>query len=113
MAATLKTAKPKTRAVEPPPTEEEVVASGAYERLAEGDPWEGFTEEDRARGWREVTREEGRSQFDRAVRLTLGISGEEFIRRWDAGEYRDWADKSNYRYLMDLGMMIPLARQES
>ena len=35
----------------------------------------------------ELTREEGRALFDKTCREKLGISGEEFARRWDAGEY--------------------------
>ena len=37
----------------------------------------------------ELTAEEGRELFDKAARKRLGISGEEFLRRLDAGEYRD------------------------
>ena len=34
----------------------------------------------------ELTLEEGRAAFARAARKNLGISGEEFKRRWNAGE---------------------------
>lgn len=94
----------------PPPSEDELAAAGVSDRLAELDPWEGMTEEDRERGYRELTPEEGRFQFDRGVRIMLGISGAEFIRRWDAGEYAAYADRSGYRYLMELGMMSAFAR---
>ena len=32
---------------------------------------------------------QGREMLDRQAQRYLGISGEEFLRRWDAGEYRD------------------------
>ena len=35
----------------------------------------------------ELTRAEGRVLFDKAARELLGISGPEFLRRLDAGEY--------------------------
>ena len=34
-----------------------------------------------------LTPEEARELFDNRARMELGISGEEFLRRWDAGEY--------------------------
>jgi len=103
--STKPTEVPSTSLPTPPPTEVEVFASHAYQRLAKADPWEGFTEEDRERGCRIFTGEEGAFQFDRAVRAMLGISGDEFIRRWEAGAYAAWADKAGYRYLMHLGLM--------
>ena len=36
---------------------------------------------------REATLEEGRTLLDRRARRYLGISGEEFLRRYEAGEY--------------------------
>jgi hypothetical protein len=36
---------------------------------------------------RERSFEEGRELFDRQARLRLGMSGEEFLRAWDAGEF--------------------------
>lgn len=60
-----------------------------------------------------VTPEQGRRLFDEAVRREMGISGEEFIRRWEAGEYWGIADQSGNRHIVRLIMMIPLARIES
>jgi len=56
---------------------------------------------------REVTREEGVALFDRASRRILGIPGEEFLARWDRGEYGDDDSKA-----VRLSMLIPFARQE-
>ena len=35
----------------------------------------------------QLDEEEGRALFDKAARRLLGISGKEFLRRLDAGEY--------------------------
>lgn len=59
------------------------------------------------------TPEEGRREFEAAVQKWMGISGEEFIRRWEAGEYWGIADETGHRHIGDLIMMIPLARIES
>jgi hypothetical protein len=60
-----------------------------------------------------VTPEEGRRMFDEAARKWMGISGEEFIRRWEAGEYWGIADEPGNFHIGDLISMIPLARQEA
>ena len=36
-----------------------------------------------------LTEEEARLTFDRVARRRMGLSGEAFLRRWDAGEFRD------------------------
>lgn len=38
-------------------------------------------------GVHEISREEGYAMFDRETRRQLNISGEEFLRRWESGEY--------------------------
>jgi hypothetical protein len=59
-----------------------------------------------------VTPEDGRRMYDEAVRKHMGMSGEEFLRRWDAGEFRDIADKEGHRHIIDLVMMRSFAEQE-
>ena len=60
---------------------------------------------------RELSKEEGREMFDRAVRCKLGISGEEFMRRWDAGYYDDPDDRTkNPPEVVELGMLMDFAR---
>ncbi len=60
---------------------------------------------------REITREEGRELFDRNARHHLGISGEEFLRRWDAGEYDDPDDRTkNGPEVMEVASLLPIAR---
>lgn len=58
----------------------------------------------------EVTPEEGRRLFDEAAREWLGISGEEFLRRYDAGEYADLVESEDNRRIIDLYLLIPFAR---
>ncbi len=59
----------------------------------------------------ELTEEEAREFFDRNTRHRLGISGEEFLRRWDAGEYDDPDDRSkNPPEVMEVGFLISLIR---
>lgn len=61
---------------------------------------------------RYTTPEEGRALFDEQARKVMGMSGEEFLRRWDAGEYDEIADAPGYRHIMRLASLIPFARQE-
>jgi hypothetical protein len=39
--------------------------------------------------FRKISREESWRRFDEAARRRLHVSGETFIRKWDAGEYKD------------------------
>jgi len=55
---------------------------------------------------REANAEEGRELFDQRARATLGISGEEFLRRWDAGDYAESDDPS----VSSQAVLIPFAR---
>jgi hypothetical protein len=54
----------------------------------------------------ELTREEGRAMFEQNAQDWFGISGEEFIRRWEAGE----TDDMNHTDVIMLALMIPMAR---
>ncbi len=45
--------------------------------------------EDQFEELHEATEAEGWQMLDRAARYHLGISAEEFVRRWQAGEYPD------------------------
>jgi len=56
-----------------------------------------------------LTEEEGRALFDRVARECLGMSGEEFLRRWDAGEFAgDDRDE-----VIHLFMLMPFAGHPS
>jgi hypothetical protein len=55
----------------------------------------------------EYTPEEGRAIFDAAARRHLRMSGDEFLQRWDAGEFADDPDRPE---VIEVAMMIPLVR---
>lgn len=58
----------------------------------------------------QLTREEGRAFFDREARRMLGISGDEFLRRLDAGEF-DGIDEDDFgRRAIELELSVPFAR---
>lgn len=57
--------------------------------------------------------EKGRALFDHQARALMGMSGDEFIRRWDAGEFRDIADAPGCRHILRLASLIPFGRQET
>lgn len=54
----------------------------------------------------EASRSEGRAMFDRAAMEELSLSGDEFLAKWDAGEYEDTDDPKVTR----VAMLIPFAR---
>ena len=58
-----------------------------------------------------LTEKQSADLFDREARKALGISGEEFLRRWDAGEIPPVPDTPEGRPLGHLVMMLPLVRR--
>jgi hypothetical protein len=54
----------------------------------------------------EVTREEGKGMLDRAAKRELGMPGDRFLAKWDAGDYDDADDPAVTR----VAMLIPFAR---
>ncbi len=54
--------------------------------------------------------DEAREDFDREARRLLGISGEEFISRYAAGEYATPKDDRELRAVMKLVMLGPVGR---
>lgn len=57
-----------------------------------------------------LSAEESQALFDERARQLLGISGAEFLRRWDAGEYDAIADDPEHPEIMRLAMLIPFGR---
>lgn len=55
----------------------------------------------------ELTPEEGRAIFDEAARRRLGMSGDEFIRRWEAGEFDEGPERLD---VMHVAMLLPLVQ---
>ena len=60
-----------------------------------------------------ISPRQGRFWYDAAVRKYMGISGEEFLRRWDAGEWHELYDKPGYWYINYLVHSRSFAEQES
>lgn len=56
--------------------------------------------------YKELSREEGRAMFDRNAREWLGMSGDEFIQKWEDGEIED-PDRTD---VVMLAIMIPFGR---
>ena len=56
--------------------------------------------------------EESRELFDIKARAILGISGPEFLRRWDAGEYHGISeDTPENRRILWMAALIPFGRR--
>lgn len=56
---------------------------------------------------------ESRARFNALAERLAGVGGDEFIRRWEDGYYRDVADTADNRRLVRLAMLIPFGRQDS
>ena len=56
---------------------------------------------------------ESRAWFDALARSIAGMSGDEFIRRWDAGELRDRVEADENGDWVRLYMLIPFGRADS
>jgi hypothetical protein len=54
----------------------------------------------------ELSEEEGRALFDQQARKYMGMSGDEFLRKWDAGEIED-PDRSE---VLTVAFLIPFVR---
>ena len=53
---------------------------------------------------RMLNRDQWMGLVDRAARRELGMSGDEFIRRWEAGEFRDPDERPE---VMRVAMLLP------
>jgi hypothetical protein len=56
---------------------------------------------------RRLSREEGRAVLDRLARHYLHVSGEDFVRAWDAGEFAASPDRPD---VMRVALLIDLGR---
>lgn len=65
---------------------------------------------DRPASAKALTRAQAVCLFDATAQLYLGISGAEFLRRWDTGMYRD--QNACTSRVMRVACMIPLVRRE-
>ena len=73
-----------------------------------------LSESDRgdAAGLIQLTPEESRAFFDEKCRRELGMSGTEFLRRYDAGEFDGIEEDEFGRKVIRVEMSIPFARPE-
>jgi hypothetical protein len=55
---------------------------------------------------------EARAVFDFQARQLLGLSGDEFLRRWCAGEFNNQFDRPGHENLTQLVMLMSFACQE-
>ncbi len=62
-------------------------------------------------GVRIIDAAEAREVFDYQARKLVGMSGEEFLRRWDAGEYRNIPDTPEGRRTMEVIFLLPFVRR--
>lgn len=58
-----------------------------------------------------LSADEAHAFFDQKAEALLGISGQEFLRRWDAGEYQNLPESPETRDIMFLAMLIPFGRR--
>jgi hypothetical protein len=63
-------------------------------------------------GVQDISAAEAREVFDYQARKLVGMSGEEFLRRWEEGEFRDLFDKCGHEDLTHLVMMMGLGRAQ-
>jgi len=56
---------------------------------------------------RELTLEQGWDLLDKQASKYLGISGKEFVKRWEAGKYDEDPDQPE---LMRLAMLLPFVK---
>jgi hypothetical protein len=54
--------------------------------------------------------DEARAYFEREIRRLLGMSGDEFLRRYDAGEYEDMEDSIENRPYLEASFLIHFGR---
>ena len=65
---------------------------------------------DQGDGIRFLNEEESREYFDRQAQRLLGLSGDEFLRRYDAGEYDRELEDRELRAVMKLSMLQDFVR---
>jgi hypothetical protein len=68
------------------------------------------TPEREIEGVRFLDDEESHEYFDRQARRLMNMSGEEFLRRYDAGEFETEMDGSRHRQLVKMVALLPFAR---
>lgn len=57
-----------------------------------------------------ITDEEAREIFEEQAQKLMGMSGSEFIQRWEVGDFDDIADDPDHPGVMALVMLMSFAR---
>jgi hypothetical protein len=57
----------------------------------------------------ELDEEQGHAMFERVVKRAMGISADEFLSRWDSGEWAD-ANLDEVPGLVEVWMYLPAVR---
>jgi hypothetical protein len=60
----------------------------------------------------DLSPEESRAYFDAEVQALLGISGDEFLRRLDAGDYADMPDDAEHADIIYLAILGSFGRRQ-
>ncbi|MBA3414273.1 MAG: hypothetical protein H0U10_03495 [Chloroflexia bacterium] len=58
----------------------------------------------------ELSEDEGRAFFDREARRQVGLSGEEFLRRYDRGDYAGIEEDEFGRAVVELSFLVSFGR---
>ncbi len=58
----------------------------------------------------ELSDEEARAHFDRQARRLVGLSGEEFLRRYDRGDYAGIEEDEFGRAVVELSFLVSFGR---
>lgn len=53
-----------------------------------------------------MTKDEARQMFERQAQRWLGMNGEEFLRRWESGQY----DETDDSRVLQVALLVPLVR---
>lgn len=60
-----------------------------------------------------MSKEEAQSFFEREIQRLMGMSGAEFIQRWESGEYEDLEDVPETRHVLKAAFLIPFGQPNS
>lgn len=60
-----------------------------------------------------MPKDEARAFFDREIQRLMGMSGAEFIQRWESGEYEDLEDVPETRHVLKAAFLIPFGQSNS
>lgn len=55
---------------------------------------------------KQFTQADARAMFDRMAQFTLAITGDEFLKRWNAGDYRDRLDEPSIDTMVRLMRVV-------